>query len=97
MSTTAAISSLRHLGLAGHAAKGEHRARGDDLEQVRAVVDQHLRALAESLRVTRDAGMKACVVVGFLEIGDVQIATALRDREVRAAGLHARPDAPCPR
>ena len=40
----------RHLGRAGHAAEGEHRARGDHLEQVRAVVEQDFGALAELLR-----------------------------------------------
>ena len=87
----------RHLGLAGHAAKCEHRARGNHLEQVRAVVDQELRALAEAFRVARDAGVKTFVVGGFLEVGDVEVATAMRNREVRAAGLHARPERLCPR
>ena len=81
---------LRHLRRAGDAAEREHRARGNHLEQIRAVVDQELGALAELIRAARDAGVKSFAAWRLLEIRDVQVAAALRNGEVRAAGLHAR-------
>ena len=83
---------LRHLRRAGHAAEREHRARGNHLEQIRAVVEQELGALAELFGAARDAGVKALAVRRFLEIRDVQVAAALRNGEIRTARLHARPD-----
>ena len=41
----------RHLGRAGHAAVGQHRAGGDHLEEVRAAVDRVLRIAREIARV----------------------------------------------
>ncbi len=47
-STTAAISSGVISGLAGHAAVGEHRARGDHLQEVGAACDRELGLARET-------------------------------------------------
>ena len=54
---------LRHLRRAGDAAKRQHRARGNHLEQIRAVVEQELGAIAELVRPARDAGVKTFAVL----------------------------------
>jgi hypothetical protein len=82
----------RHLGLARHAAKREYRTRGNDLEQIRAIVDQELRTLTESLSGRARRRRESARCRRFLEIGDVEVATAVRNREVMDRWPHARPE-----
>ncbi len=81
----------RHLRRAGHAAVRQYRAGRDHLEQIRAAVDCKLRIACELLGSARNAHVKACRNIRIRNTGKVQVAAAVRDREVEAHDLHARP------
>ena len=80
----------RHLGRAGNAAVGKHRAGRDHLQQVGAAGDGLFRLAAKLRRPARHAQAHARGNVGLRHAGDHEVAAAAGNREVVANDLHAR-------
>ena len=91
MSTTAGISSCVISGAPGTPPNASTAPEAMTLSRSEPLSTRNFGALAKLIGPARDTGVKTLIVRRFLEVRDVQVAAAVRNGEIRAARLHARP------